>query len=164
MNIVIENTIRYCILFLIQVLLINNLYLYGVCNPCIYVLCLLALPVTLPRWVELLIGFATGLLFDMFSNSLGVHTAACVAVAYVRPLLIKRLIADNERLIGTPSSALFGMATYVRYIALLVCLHHTILFVLEAFSLHNWWLILLQIVCSSIISIAVFLGIDYFKA
>ncbi len=163
MNLITQNIVRYLVLFLLQILLINNLQFFGLCNPAIYVLCLIALPVGLPRWAELLIGFATGFVMDIFSNTLGIHTAACTFVAYLRPMLLKSLVDDNDRLIGTPTSAAMGLATYLKFITLLVIAHHAVVFSLEAFSFHNWWLTLLQIIISSAVSIALFIGLDALK-
>ncbi len=160
MNVITENIVRYVVLLLLQVLLINNLQFFGVCNPALYVLCLLALPVKIPRWVELLIGFFTGLLMDIFCNTLGIHAAACTLVGFVRPLLIQHLVADNERLMGTPTRASMGEVAYVKFVVILVLIHHTTIFCLEAFSFHNWWFTLLQIIVSSLVSIGIILGID----
>ena len=49
----------------LQVLLINRLQLGGVCHPFIYILPLLTMPITLPRWADMLIGLAAGLLMDV---------------------------------------------------------------------------------------------------
>ncbi len=163
MNLISENIIRYLTLLVLQVLLINNLQFFGLCNPALYVLCLIALPVNLPRWVEMLIGFSTGLLLDIFCNTLGIHAAACTLVSFVRPMLLERLVADNERLMGTPTGASMGISAYVKFVVFLVLIHHTVVFSLEAFSLHNWWLNLLQILISSAFSIGVFLGLDILK-
>ncbi len=160
MNLITQNIVRFIVLILLQILLINNLQFFGLCNPAIYVLCLIALPVSLPRWAELLIGFFTGLLIDIFSNTLGIHAAACTLLSFVRPLLIRRLVADNDRLMGSPSGASIGMLTYTKFITILVLIHHTVVFALEAFSFHNWWITLLQIIISSAVSIAIFLGIN----
>ncbi len=163
MNIVTENIIRFLTVFLLQILLFNNLQFFGLCMPAIYVLFLIALPVKLPHWAEMLIGFFTGLLMDIFCNTLGIHAAACTLVAFIRPMLITRLIPDNERLMGTPTIATFTLSIYVRFLVLLVLIHHTTIFALEAFSFHNWWLTLLQIIISSAVSIGIFLGIELFR-
>jgi len=163
MNQWIENILRFVVLLLLQVLLFNNLQFFGLCTPCVYVLFLIALPPTLPRWVELLIGFAAGFILDIFCNTLGVQTAACTMVAYVRPLLIKNMIQDNERLTDTPSGTSFGRFTYIRIVAILVVLHHTAMFSLLAFSFHNWWMTLIQIVVSSLFTVLVILGLDLLK-
>lgn len=162
-NLWLENIFRYVVLLLLQVLLFNNLHLFGLCTPCVYVLFLIALPTTLPRWAELLIGFTAGLILDIFCNTLGVQMVACTLLAYMRPLLISNTIQDNDRLIGTPDSKSLGWFTYFRIVTILVVVHHTVMFSLIAFSLHNWWLTLIEILLSSVISIALILGIDFLK-
>lgn len=160
MNIWVENILRYIVLLFLQILLLNNIELLSVCSPCLYVLFLIALPPTLPRWVELLIGFAAGLVLDIFCNTLGVQTAACTLVAYLRPLMIKNMVMDNERLTTTPNSASIGWVTYLQLVVILVLVHHGVMFSLIAFSFHNWWLTLLQTIVSSIVTIAIILGLD----
>lgn len=163
MNVWIENIIRYIVLLLLQVLLVNNMQFMGVCSPCIYLLFLLLLPVGLPRWVELIIGFLTGLVMDIFCNTLGIHAAACVLVAYLRPLLIRNMVSENDRLTGTPTRSSFGLSTFVKFVVILVLVHHSALFILLAFSWHNWWVTLLQIVVSSLVSVFIFIGQDFLR-
>lgn len=163
MKLWLENILRYLLLLILQVLLIDNLQFFGLCHPCVYLLFLLLLPVSLPRWAELLIGFATGFVMDLFCNTLGVHTAACTMVAYLRPLFIRKLVQENERIMGTPNSIVFGMGAYVKMVVLLTVIHHFMVFALATFSLHNWWLTLVQIVLSSAVCIAVFLGYDFLR-
>ncbi len=162
-NIIIENIVRYIVLYLLQILLINNLQLLGLCSPAIYILCLIALPVSLPRWVELLIGFGTGFIIDIFSNTLGIHAAACTLVSFLRPILIQNFISDKERLIGTLNSNLIGWNIYIKLVIILVFSHHTLLFFLEAFSFHNWWLTLSQIIISSIFTLVCIFGYELIR-
>ncbi len=160
MNLIVENIIRFFACFVLQVLLLNNLQFWGLCSPAVYILFLIALPVSLPRWAEMLIGFATGLLMDLFCNTFGIHAAACILLSYLRPLLIKAFVADNERLLGTLTMASVGFVTYLRIVATLVVIHHTVLFALEAFSFHNWWITFAQIVISSAVTIGLILGVE----
>lgn len=163
MNVWVENIIRFVVLFLLQVLLFNNLQFFGLCSPCVFIFFLISLPPTLPRWVELLIGFTAGLLLDIFYNTLGVQTASCTLIAYLRPLLIKRLIQDNDRLIDTPSNINFGRLVYIQLVVVLVVIYHLVMFSLIAFSFNNWWLTLLQTIVSSVFTIAIILGIDLLR-
>ena len=160
MNIWVENILRFVVLLLLQVLLINNIHIMGLCNPCIYILFLISLPSDLPRWAELIIGFVVGLIMDVFCNTLGVHTAACTFVSYLRPLLIKNMIQDNERLTGTFNGRVTDFLIYVKIVSYLVVLHHFIIFALIGFSLHNWWIIIIEIILSSIITIGIVLAAD----
>ena len=68
-----KQIVRYVVIMLLQVLLFDQLQLMGICHPYIYVLCLLMMPITLPRISDMLIGAVVGLVMDIFCNSLGVH-------------------------------------------------------------------------------------------
>ncbi len=163
MNQVLLNIIRFIILFILQVLLVDNLQFMGWCYPAIYILFLILLPINLPRWAELFIGFIAGFLMDIFCNTLGIHMAACTFIAFLRPIFIHRLVADKERILDTPSSSTIGFVPFFKIVIYLTFIFHFILFTLEAFSLHNWWITLIQIILSSTIAVLVFLIYDLFK-
>lgn len=158
MKLFFENIGRFVLLVLLQLLLINNLHFMGVCNPCLYILFLIALPTELPNWAEMLIAAVTGFVMDLASNTPGVHMSACIALSYVRPKLLHSFIPDDDRLIGTLSSRTVDMGAYIRIVVLLTLLHHTILFVFLNFTFHAFWLTLIQIVVSAIVTIALILG------
>ena len=61
---------RYIVVMLLQVLLFDQLQLWGVCHPYIYILCLLMMPITLPHSVDMIIGAGVGLIMDTCCNSL----------------------------------------------------------------------------------------------
>jgi len=159
----IENIIRLLLVLLLQILLIDNLHFLGVVDPFLYILFLLALPVEVDRRILLLIGFAMGLVMDIFSNSLGVHTAACTALCFARPYLISNLVQEDERLVGTVDGRSLGLEVYIKYVCLLTLLHHSMVFLLSAFTLHAFWLTLIQIIVSTLITIVLLLGWEFVK-
>lgn len=153
-----ENILRLVCVLLLQVLLINNLQFMGVCNPCIYLLFLIALPTNLPQPIETLIGFSLGLVMDLFCNTLGAHMMACSAFSFLRPLILQQLVQQKERLIGSLHIDALGWSTYIKLLVTLVLTHHTILFAMEAFSFSLIGIVLLQVIVSSLITIALILG------
>ena len=60
-----KQLIRYIVVMLLQVLLFNQLQLWGACHPYIYVLCLLMMPITLSHSASMLIGAIVGLIMDV---------------------------------------------------------------------------------------------------
>ena len=158
MKLLLENIGRLTLLLLLQLLLFNNLHFMGVCNPCIYILFLIALPAELPNWAELLIGAFVGMLMDIACNSPGVHMAACVALSFYRPRMLHKLIPDDDRLIGTVSTHIIDLTAYIRLTVTLTLLHHTILFIFLNFTFHALWLTVLQILVSSLVTILLILG------
>jgi len=156
---VIQNIVSFVILVLAQVLVLNNIQFLGFINPYIYILFLISLPVRLPRWATLLLGFAIGLLIDAFSNTFGMHAFASVLIAYARSFIIQLFTSIDEGNNPTPSFHSFGVGAYIKYVFVMVFLHHSALFFLEAFSFSHFWLVLFKTILSSIISILIILGV-----
>ena len=147
----------------LQVLLINQLQLGGICHPFIYILPLLVMPITLPRWADMLIGLATGLLMDVFCNSFGVHAAACVLLMYARQPLIALWLSDTDRLTDTISMRSIGNAPFIKYTAFLIVVHHLMVFFLSAWTIQLWWYTLLTTLVSSTVSITLILGYSWIQ-
>ena len=63
-NLVWRNIGRFLLLTLMQLLILNNVYLGGYVMPMLYVLFILMLPTSTGRIPMLLIAFGTGLLMD----------------------------------------------------------------------------------------------------
>lgn len=152
MNNVLKHIIRLIVLLLLQGLLVNNLHFMGVFHPYIYMICLLFLPSSLPRWVELLIGAAVGLCMDAICSTAGVHMAACVAVSYFRPLMMARLVQDVNRISSQICSSTLGNWQFMALSALMILIHHTLVMLLEAWSVQHLGWLLLNILLSSLVT------------
>lgn len=131
------STLLLFVLYLaLQILLARNLVLfdYGFCF--IYIACVLLLPnETSLTWL-LIIAFTTGIIVDTFYNTLGMHAAATVLMAYCRPLIVRAQIDVP----GVESRIEFslqelGVGTLFRYVFMLALIHHSALFFIEASSL-----------------------------
>ena len=149
---------RYIIVMLLQVLLFNQLQLVGVFHPYIYVMCLLMMPITLPHSVDMVIGAVIGLIMDIFCNSLGIHMAACITLMFLRPYVLGLIINDKERLNEQINQQTIGLGALLKYVAILIPIHHLMVFALGAWSWHHMGFVLLETVVSSVISIAVIIG------
>ena len=154
---------RYIIVMMLQVLLFDQLQLWGVCHPYVYILCLLMLPITLPHSVEMLIGAGVGLVMDVFCNSLGVHMAACILIMFIRPYLIGSIVNDKDRLNEQISLRAIGMEALIKYVVILVLVHHLTVFFLAAWSWHHIGFVLLETLVSSIITILVIIGFNILR-
>jgi rod shape-determining protein MreD len=149
---------RYIVVMLLQVLLFDQLQLLGVCHPYIYILCLLMMPITLPHSVDMIIGAIIGLVMDVFCNSLGIHTAACVLLMFIRPYLIGVIVNDKDRLNEQITLRAIGMEAMIKYVIILVLIHHLTVFALGAWSWNHIGFVLLETLVSSLITISVIIG------
>ncbi len=129
---------KYTILFLllvhVQVIVFNNVLLGNYLNPQVYVLFILILPVAVKGWLLLLLSFLLGLTIDAFSDSMAIHAASSVFMAFCRPGVIRFVagrIPVDEPVI--PSISQLGGFTIILYSIILIFLHHSLLFFLEIF-------------------------------
>ena len=159
----IKVVIRWIVVFLLQMLLFNNLQFWGLCQPQIYVLCLLMMPIVFPRWADMLIGFAVGLLMDVLCNSIGVHIAACVLLMYLRQPLIASLVQEHERLTGEISWLTVSHDAFIKYVITLVSLHQIAVSMLTAWSFQHFGMTLLQIIVSAGLNIGLILGFNIIR-
>lgn len=131
------STILLFVLYLaLQILLARNLVLFDYAFCFAYIACVLLLPnETSLTWL-LLVGFVTGIIVDTFYNTLGMHAAATVLMAYCRPLIVRAQI-DVPGLESRIEFSLreLGVGTLFRYVFILALIHHTALFFIEASSL-----------------------------
>ena len=149
---------RYIVVMLLQVFLFDQLQLLGVCHPYIYVLCLLMMPITLPHSADMIIGAVVGLIMDIFCNSLGVHTASCIFIMFIRPYMIGALVNDKDRLNEQISLRALGVEALFKYVVILVLVHHLMVFLLAAWSWSHIGFVLMETIVSSIITISVIMG------
>lgn len=136
MNNPIIHIARFIVLVLIQVLVLNNVNLFGYLNPYIYILFIILLPATLNQNRILIFSFLIGLTMDMFGDSGGVHACACLVIAYLRPLVLRfsfGISYDYQTL--RFNNIPFGAR--LNYIVIMVFLHHFVMFALEIFNISD---------------------------
>jgi len=146
--------LNFIILVLLQVLLLNNLQISGSLNPYLYVLFIITLPFSIPRWGLLILGFITGITIDIFMNTLGIHAAATVFMSFVRPFILSSFAPRDSYEPGSrPVPADYGFGWFFKYTLIMVFTHHLFLFIVEAFSFDNLPGTLWKTVISSIVSV-----------
>jgi len=146
------NIARFLLLLAAQILIFNEMDFYGYINPYPYILFILLYPVNGNKFGLLLASFFLGIVMDMFCDSGGVHAAACVVLAYVRPTFFKfsfgvsyeyQTVRINDKL--TPERFSFLLIS--------VLTHHIILFSLEIFKFSFILNILLRTLLSSVFTL-----------
>jgi hypothetical protein len=134
MSTLVKNIIRFVLFILVQVFVLHQVPpLHKFITPYIYYLFIIWLPFGMSRGALLLISFVYGLTLDYFLKTPGLHAAACVLVAYVRPFLINLLIRQegDEQNYASPSIVSMGWAPYFMLVFILTLLHHGYLVFLE---------------------------------
>lgn len=135
-NNVLINSVRFICLILAQVLIFSNIDFMGYINPYPYMLFILVFPFNANRSLYLFIAFLTGLTMDMFDNSGGIHAAACLVIAYFRPIALRLTfgVSYEYNAIKLPNVSFYERLVYI---SSLVFVHHLVLFSLEVFNISN---------------------------
>ena len=156
-NDILNNGLRFLILVVIQVFLLNNIELFGYVTPYVYILFILLYPINSGRELFLVICFLLGFTIDVFENSGGIHAAACLCMGYLRPLALKTSfgVSYEYNTIKINDMPLGGRITYV---VVLVFIHHLVLFGLEIFDLDHALLLLKTTVLGVLFSVLLILG------
>ena len=156
MGILIKNIIRFAFFILVQVFVLDNVHLHQMVTPYIYLLFILWLPFRMGRTWQLVIAFIVGFTLDSFRHHPGFHTAACVLIAYLRPFLINLLIPQEgaDTNYEEPSiKSMGGMLPYLVYTGVLTLIHHSWLFILEAWQFGDIWYFLVKTILSTTVSL-----------
>ncbi|WP_417238563.1 rod shape-determining protein MreD [Bizionia sp.] len=145
-------SVQFVVLVLAQILVLNHINFLGFINPYVYVIFILLFPVNNNRLIFLLLSFTLGLTIDVFSDSGGIHAAAAVTIAFIRPVVLKFCFGSvYEHHTIKFKNVDFGAK--VIYFIILIFIHHFILFALEIFNFNDIILVLQKTLFSSIFTI-----------
>jgi len=147
-------TLIYFVLFVsIQVLVLDNIHLFRIATPFLYLYVIVKMPVNATRSTVIFISFLLGIVIDMFSNTLGMHAAACSLAGLIRnPLLFtfsEKEITENM----TPSYRTLGIRAFLKYAIYLVVIHHVALFLIESISLFDPVFLIFRIFANVILTV-----------
>ncbi|MBK5272100.1 MAG: rod shape-determining protein MreD [Bacteroidia bacterium] len=140
MSDLLRNIGRLAIFILVQVYVLNKIpHLHRFITPYLYYLFILWLPFSISRLGLMFIAFITGLILDYFMVTPGLHAAACVLIAYIRPFVIniltpKDITGFNYK---EPSAVAMGWTPFAVYVFTLTLLHHGYMLFLEWLDFGN---------------------------
>lgn len=161
MNIYIKNILRFCIIVVLQVFVLNKVTLHwfnepagALFIPLIYPLYILLLPFETSVWVLLISGFFLGVTVDAFMTTAGIHACATVLIAYLRTNVLNALMPRNltEYINQQPSIKNMGWGPFLVYSGFLILLHHIVFFFVESWTFVGFGSLLLKVLASFITS------------
>ncbi|OHX67003.1 hypothetical protein [Flammeovirga pacifica] len=127
-----------------------------------YVAFLVLLPFGANNMKLLNIAFAMGLIMDIFYDSIGIHSAACVGMAFTRYQIMKVTApSSGYDLSDVPLIGQMGFGSFVTFVIPQVLIHHILLFCIEAADWGFMPKALLRAFLSSIATLLIILAIQY---
>ena len=149
------------ILILALVLVFNHVFLFGFALPLVFIYTLIKLPMSMSKEWQFTIAFLLGLIIDIFSDTPGLNAlASTVTIALRRPVIRLYVLRDEELSDQYPGLKTFGGFTFFRYVLTFCLLYCAIVFAVEDLSFAHPERLLLRIVCSTILTSLLILGID----
>ena len=133
-NNILRGFFYFVVLVLIQVLVLNNIHFLRVATPFLYLYFILKMPVGTSRTNVVFFSFLIGLVIDIFSNTPGMHAAACTFAGFIREPLIQLFMGKDLPEGIFPSYKTFGYGGFFRYTLSFVVIHHVTLFLIESLT------------------------------
>lgn len=159
----VRNLIYFVVFVLIQVLFLNHIHFLRMATPFLYLYFLLKLPYGISRINMLLVSFLTGLIIDVFTNTPGMHAAACTLAGFCREPLIRFFIGKDLPEGIYPSYRTFGYGGFVRYVFSFVLIHHVTLFLIESLSLFDPLFLIIRILASGVMTALLICAVEAFN-
>jgi len=152
-NNILQNIVLFIGLFLLQVILLNNINLFGYIDPFLYILFVIMYPLRKDRGPFLLLAFLLGLLIDIFLNSGGTNAAATLFIAYIRLPILKGVLRKSELDFVVFNITKQPFLKMLSYVSILAFIHSLIVFTLEYFKFSDVGIILSRTIYTSIFTI-----------
>lgn len=156
-SLILRNIVRGMFLLAFQVLVLSQINLGGkpfsYISIFVYPLFLMFLPLSAPNWLLMLVSFLYGYILDVFMNTLGMHTAACVFSIYARSVLIRVFEPQGGyKDSSSPTRRSLGFIWFLRYAAIFMFIHIFFFFSVEEFTPFYWRKIIYYTMPSYLIS------------
>jgi len=151
MNKIISNILFSVLLIFFQAMFLNNINFLNFINPYLYIFFIIYFPLKTNRSILILTAFFTGLIIDFFSDTHGIHAAACLSIAYFRTYFLKIFFGMAYQHQVVKFKYLEFKQNFF-YLTTMIFTHHLILFSLEVFSLDHLDIIFKKTIYSLIFS------------
>ena len=154
MHRVVDYTLFFLIMVLLQVFLFNNLDMSVYLHPLVYIAFALMLPLETLAVVVLLLGVLTGVRLDFMMGTAGLNTIATAFTAVVRLPVLSLLVGKDEvKGGGVPTPGRLGYGRFFRYVGVMVFIQCFVFFTAESLQWEYYHLTLLRVVLSSALTV-----------
>jgi len=127
-------------------------------SPFIYPIFIFLLPIKISNLRLLLLSFGMGLTVDIFSNTGGIHAAASVFIAYLRPSLLNNLMPGGKlEDQAQPDMEKLGLVSFLIYAGSLLLIHHYLVNLLDVYSFRDFWYTFTKSLLSTVFALVIVL-------
>lgn len=154
-------SLLFVVLVLLQVILLNQISVFGVATPFLYIYFLLKLPVGRNVFYVILSGFFMGFIIDIFLNTPGINAAATTLIAALRRPLLHLFFTKDDIETQIPG-ILTTTGPFIKFSTVAVAIHLTMLYALETLSIFNLQILSLRWASSIVLTLILIFAFDGF--
>lgn len=155
-------SIYFCLLVLVQVLILNHISFLDYATPYLYIYFIIKLPVGTNRYLTILLGFLLGFIIDLFCNTPGQNAAATTLAAFMRSSVQGLFFTKEDYENVIPSIANLRSA-FMKYAVTIVLVHHIVLISIATFSYVDLIPMITKIVSSTILTSILIFALEGFS-
>jgi len=161
----VRELIIFVLFIVLQTLVINHIRLFGIVTPYVYLYVILTFRIDRSRSAVILLSFLLGLFIDIFSNTYGIHAAACALIGFIRDPLLAQFVDTKELPDGSaPSFRLLGFIPFARYALILIAIHHIVLYAIDSFGFYQPLSLLVRVLSSILLTSLLLFIIESFNS
>ena len=152
--------IMFVVLLVVQVLVLNHVWLLNVATPLLYVYFAITFPRNTEKGEVLGWCFFLGLLIDIFSNTPGLAAGTLTLIGMTQTYLVELFVPRDSVENLEVSAATLGWGKFSMLSGILTLIYCLLFFILEAFNFFDWQLWILRAVFSTVLTLLLMLAIE----
>ena len=156
----VNRLVMFVVLLVVQVLVLNHVWLLNVATPLLYVYFAITFPRNTEKGEVLGWCFFLGLLIDIFSNTPGLAAGTLTLIGMTQTYLVELFVPRDSVENLEVSAATLGWGKFSMLSGILILVYCLLFFILEAFNFFDWQLWILRAVCSAVLTLLLMLAIE----
>jgi rod shape-determining protein MreD len=156
----VNRLVMFVVLLLVQVLVLNHVWLLNVATPLLYVYFAITFPRNTEKGEVLGWCFFLGLLIDIFSNTPGLAAGTLTLIGMTQTYLVELFVPRDSVENLEVSAATLGWGKFSMLSGILTLIYCLLFFILEAFNFFDWQLWILRAVFSTVLTLLLMLAIE----
>lgn len=149
----IQIIVLFFFLVLGQVFLFDLIHITGFGKIMVYPLILLLIPISTPRFLVMIIGFAIGYLMDFLLGTGGLNAAAMTFMAFSRGFVLDMIATNSgyDKNLISPIQEM-GVSKFLSFVLIMMFIHQITYYSIERFSFQNFLFTIRRIVTGTVFS------------
>jgi rod shape-determining protein MreD len=155
--------IRLLAILLVQIVICNNIHAFGYAPPVLLAYLTMKFHRGSSRESLLVWGFIIGLIFDIFSNTMGKGMAVCTLMGMLQPYLLGLFSPTESVDMLVPSFKTMGFDRYIYYVVSTMLIFHFVFYFLEDFSFRHPKILMTGTFVSTLLAVLFVIVADVFS-